>query len=104
MPEASSSSHDYAELQINQPTIIPSTMIKKGEESSPSSFVPLSAQMTIPQGRPSNTEAEQNSMLKTEIDHLSLDILMSTQMAPTQIASLSDDRGRGCTVVGLFLG
>lgn len=60
-------------------------MIKKGEDSSPSSSVPLSAQVKIPQSCPLNTEAEQNSMLKDEADHLSLDIPKPAQMASTQI-------------------
>ena len=85
MPKSSSSSHGYANLQISQPVIIPSTMINKGEESSPSFFVPLSAPKTIPLSCPLNTEAEQNSMLKAKTDHLSLDILKLAQMASTQI-------------------
>ena len=60
-------------------------MIKKGEESSPSSFVSVSAQKRIPHSCPLNTEAEQNPMLKVETHHLSLGILMFAQMAPTQI-------------------
>ena len=59
-------------------------MIKKGEESSPSSFVPLSAQVKIPQSCHLNTEAEHNSKPKADTDHLSLDILMPAQMASTQ--------------------
>jgi len=59
-------------------------VIKKGEESSPSSFSSLSTQMTIPQSCPLNTEAEQNSILKVETDHLSLDIIKPVQVASTQ--------------------
>ena len=43
-PKASQASTDYANLQIDQPAIIPSPVIKKDEESSPSSYVPLSVQ------------------------------------------------------------
>ena len=84
VPEASSSLHGYADLQIDQPAIIPSTVIKKGEGSYPSPFVPLPAQKTIPQSCPLNTEAEKNSMLKAKTDHLSLDIMKPAQMASTQ--------------------
>ena len=85
MPEASSSSHDYAELPIFQPAFVPSPVIKEGEESSPSSFVPLSAQVTNPHSFPLGTEAGHNSMPKADTDHLSLDILMPTQVASTQL-------------------
>lgn len=84
-PEASPYSNDYADLQISQPGVIPRPVIKKGEESSPSSFVPLSAQVTIPQSCPLNSEVGHNSKPKVNIDHLSLDILMPAQMASTQI-------------------
>lgn len=85
MPEASSASHDYENLQTDQPVIIPSPVIKKGEESSPSSFVPLSAQVTIPHSCPLGTEAGHNSMPKADINHLSLDIMMPTHVASTQL-------------------
>ena len=62
--EACPSSHDYADLQIRQHAIIPGPVINKGEESSPSSFVPLSAQMKLPHSCPLNTEARNSSMLK----------------------------------------
>lgn len=75
MLEASSSSHDYEDLQVSQPAIIPSPVINKGGETYPSSFVPLPAQEIIPQSYPLNTQAEHNSMLKPETNHLSLDIL-----------------------------
>jgi len=83
--EACPYSHGYADLPIFQPAFVPSPVIKKGEESSPSSFVSLSAQKKIPHSCPLNTEAEQTLMLKAKTDHLSLDILMSAQMVSTQI-------------------
>jgi len=52
------------------------SVINKGEESSPSSFVSLYAQMTSPYGCPLSPEAVYNLMSKAEIDHLSLNILM----------------------------
>jgi len=58
-------------------------VIKEGEESSPLSFAPLSAQKTIHLSCPLNTEAEQNSMLKAKVDHLSLDILKPAQVVST---------------------
>ena len=42
-PEASPSSNDYADLQLDQPAVIPDPMTNKGVESSPSSYVSLSA-------------------------------------------------------------
>lgn len=83
--KANSSSHGYTNLQISQPTIIPRPVIKRGEVSSPSSYASLSAQVAIPQIFPLNTEAEQKSMLNSETDHLSLDILIPAQMDSTQI-------------------
>jgi len=82
--DASSSSHGYADLPIFQPTFVPNPVIKKGEESSPSSFVSLSAQKRIPHGCHLNTEAEQNLMLQAETDHLSLDNLKTAQLASTK--------------------
>ena len=60
-------------------------MINKGEESSPSSFVSLSAQVKIPQSCPLNAEAGNISMLKAETDHLSLDILIPAQLASIEL-------------------
>jgi len=84
VPEASPASNDCADLQIHLPTLVPNLVIKKGEESSPSSFVSLSAQERIPHSCPLNTEVEQNPMLKAETSHLSPDSLKSAQMASTQ--------------------
>lgn len=85
MPKANSSSHGYVDLPIFQLAFVPSPVINKREQNSPSSFVPLFAQMKFPQSCHLNTEAEQNLMLKAETDHLSLDILKPTQVAFTQI-------------------
>lgn len=49
-PKANPTSNDYANLQIGQPAVIPNPVIKKGEVSSPSSYVPLSIQVKIPLG------------------------------------------------------
>jgi len=65
--------------------LVPNPVIKKGEESSPSSFVPLSAQVTIPQSCPLNTEVRNSFILKAETDHLSFDLLEPAQMASIQI-------------------
>jgi len=70
---------------MSQPAIILSPVIDKGEESSPSSFASLSAQMTIPQSFPLNTEARNSSILKAETDHLSFDLLEPAQMTSIQI-------------------
>jgi len=83
--EANPSSHGYADLQISQPAFFPCPVINKGVISSPSSFLPLPNQRTIPQSFPLNTEAKQNSILKTQTNHLSLDILMPTEDFSTQI-------------------
>lgn len=37
--KANLASHDYENLQIDKPGVIPTLMIKKGEVSSPSSYV-----------------------------------------------------------------
>lgn len=84
-PKANTSSNGYADLQIIRPAFVPSPVIKKGEESSPSSFVPLSTQVTIPHSCPLGTEVGHNSMPKAETDHPSLDILKPAQVAWTQI-------------------
>ena len=84
-PKVSTSPNGYADLPILQPALVPSPVIKKGEESSPSSFVPLSAQVTIPPSFPLNTEAGHNSKSEADTDQISLDILMPAQLAPTQI-------------------
>jgi len=83
-PKASPSFHDYTDLQSDQPAIIPSPVINKGEESSLSSSVSLSAQKTSPQSCLLNTKADHNSMPKADTDHLSLDILKPTQLASTK--------------------
>lgn len=74
-PKASPTSNDYANLQIDQPAVILSPVIKKGEVSSPSSYVPLSIQETIPHSCPLGTEANHNSTPKADTDNLNLDIL-----------------------------
>ena len=72
--EANPSSHDYADLKIDQPDDIPNPMIKKGEIKSPSSFVSLSVQVTIPHNCLLSSEADHDSMPKPDIDNLNLDI------------------------------
>lgn len=84
-PKASTSPNGYADLPILQPALVPSPIIKKGEESSPSSFVPLSAQVTIPPSCPLNTEAGHNSKSEADTDQTNLDILMPPQLAPMQL-------------------
>ena len=83
--KASQASIDYANMQIEQPAIIPSPVIKKGEESSPSSYVSLSTQETFLHNCPLNTGASHNSMPKVDMDNLSLGILKPAQLASTQL-------------------
>jgi len=54
-----------------------------GEESSPSSYVSLFVQVTIPRSCPLGAEVDHNSMPKANTDHLSLDIPMPTQVVST---------------------
>lgn len=65
--------------------VIPSPVIKKGEESSPSAYVSLSAQETIPHSCLLDTEVGHSSIPKADTDNLGLDVLMPTQVASTQI-------------------
>jgi len=84
-PEASPSSHDHADLQIDQPAVIPSPVIKRGEVNCPSSYASLSVQVTIPHNCPLGIEIGHSSMPKADTDHLSLDILKPAQLASTQL-------------------
>lgn len=82
-PKVSPTSHDYANIKIDQLAIIPSPVIKKGEVSSPSSYVSLSVEETIPHDCSLGAKANHNSMPKANMDNLSLDILKPTQLAST---------------------
>lgn len=84
MLNASPSSHDYVDLQMSHLSIIPSPVINKGAEIFPSSFVPLPTQVKFPHKCPLNSEVGHNSKPKADTNHLSLDILMPSQMASTQ--------------------
>lgn len=55
--KASPSSNDYANLQIDEPVVIPSPVIKKGEVNFPSSYASPSVHETIPHSCPLGTEA-----------------------------------------------
>jgi len=84
-PKASQASNDYANLQRDQPAIILSPVVKICEVSSPSSYVSLSIQETIPHNFPLGTRASHNSMTKADMDKLSLDSTKPTQLASTQL-------------------
>ena len=56
MLDASPSFNDYVNLQVHLHDFVPNSVIEKGEESSPPSFLPLSTHVTIPQSYPLNTE------------------------------------------------
>ena len=84
-PKASPYSHDYGDLQIYQPIVIPSLVIKKCEVSSPSSYASSSVQKTSPHDFPLGTGVGQNSMPKADMDNLSLDIPKPAQLASTQL-------------------
>jgi len=84
-PKASQTSNDYANLQTGQLSVIPNLVIKKGEVNSPSSYVSLFVQETIPHDFSLGVEANYNSMPKADMDNLSLDIPKPTQLASTQL-------------------